>query len=138
MPKPCVKKYNAVGLPVTRNDFIWSPINGQAEDNSLGESETSRIILALISDGVITTNNEGMITYTNPAAEVMTGWQATEALGRPFREVFRVINENDQELTIAADRTAADYSNAWENLVLVTLLSKTEYDVGSSEGVGYR
>ena len=118
-----VAPYGFVYAVLPRTDHVWSPVPGHAEDNSLEEGEFRRVILAFVSDGVITTNKDGMITYTNPAAEAMTGWQATEAVGRPLREVFCVTNENDRELAIAADPAdaiSADYSSTWEYLILVS------------------
>lgn len=35
-----------------------------------------------VEDGVVTTNGEGRITYLNPAAEALTGWDAYEAVGQ--------------------------------------------------------
>jgi PAS domain S-box-containing protein len=46
-----------------------------------------------ISDGIITTNTEGQITFMNPAAELMTGWQSAESYLRPLPEVFRLVRE---------------------------------------------
>ncbi|MDD1661596.1 MAG: PAS domain S-box protein, partial [Methanomicrobiales archaeon] len=49
--------------------------------------------LMAISDGIITTNTEGQITFMNPAAELMTGWQSTESYLRPLPEVFKLVRE---------------------------------------------
>lgn len=50
-------------------------------------------ILKSIGDGVIATNQDGMITFMNPLAELLTGWKQDEALNQPLGEVFRVMNE---------------------------------------------
>ncbi len=56
--------------------------------------EEIRAILYGIGDGVIATDAAGCITRMNPAAESITGWNESEALGRPLDEVFRIINED--------------------------------------------
>jgi PAS domain S-box-containing protein len=50
-------------------------------------------ILKSIGDGVIATNQDGLITFMNPLAELLTGWRQDEALNQPLREVFRVMND---------------------------------------------
>jgi len=50
-------------------------------------------ILKSIGDGVIATNQDGLITFMNPLAELLTGWRQDEALNQPLSEVFRVMNE---------------------------------------------
>ena len=63
--------------------------------------ETSRLLqavtLASIGDAVITTDARGRITFLNPAAERLTGWQNPEAIGLPLAAVFRVINEQTRQ-----------------------------------------
>ena len=57
------------------------------------ESEQSlRITLMSMGDGVIATDSEARITFLNPSAQELTGWTLEQALGTPFREVFRIYN----------------------------------------------
>ena len=48
--------------------------------------------LMAISDGIITTNPEGQVSFMNPAAELMTGWQSQDAYLRPLTEVLRLVH----------------------------------------------
>ncbi|HYF35218.1 MAG TPA: PAS domain S-box protein, partial [Prosthecobacter sp.] len=57
------------------------------------QTEWLRVTLASIGDAVIAVDTEGMITFTNQAAEALTGWPAQDALGRHFREVMHLIDE---------------------------------------------
>lgn len=57
------------------------------------EKERLSVTLRSIGDGVITTDVDGNITMLNKAAEAMTGWRTDDAAGRPFPEVFVIINE---------------------------------------------
>jgi two-component system, chemotaxis family, CheB/CheR fusion protein len=52
-----------------------------------------QVTLSAIGDAVLTTDPEGRVTYMNPAAESLTGWEAGESLGRPLEDVFRIVNE---------------------------------------------
>lgn len=53
--------------------------------------------LKSVGDGVIATDPAGLVTFMNPMAQKMTGWQLEEALGRPVEEVFHIVNEETGE-----------------------------------------
>jgi len=53
--------------------------------------------LKSIGDGVIATDTEGLVTFMNPVAEVLTGWNQKEAAGKPLKDVFYIINEETRE-----------------------------------------
>ena len=53
--------------------------------------------LTSIGDGVIATDASGLITFINPVAEALTGWQVEEATGLPVQRIFRIINEKTRE-----------------------------------------
>ena len=61
------------------------------------QREWFEVTLASIGDAVITTDVDGRITFLNPVAELLTGWQLDEAKGRPLIEVFRIVNEDTRE-----------------------------------------
>jgi len=46
--------------------------------------------LRSIGDAVITVNKEGLITFMNPVAEVLTGWKQETALNRDLTEIFNI------------------------------------------------
>jgi len=50
-----------------------------------------------IGDAVITTDTAGRVSFLNPVAETLTGWNHEEAVGRPLERVFDIINENTRE-----------------------------------------
>ncbi|NOX67994.1 MAG: EAL domain-containing protein [Gammaproteobacteria bacterium] len=52
--------------------------------------------LESISEGVITTDNEGRVDYMNRAAEVMTGAGREESSGHKIGEIFTLIDEADR------------------------------------------
>jgi len=54
----------------------------QMEDLLFEEKELVRLTLQAIGDAVICTDAQGKVTYLNPVAERMTGWQAFDAAGQ--------------------------------------------------------
>ncbi|MFN8608106.1 MAG: response regulator [Vulcanimicrobiota bacterium] len=52
--------------------------------------------LGSIADGVLATDLQGRISFINAAAEEITGWPASEALGQPLESVFRLDGTNLQ------------------------------------------
>jgi len=54
-------------------------------------------ILKSIDDGVIATGREGMITFMNPLAEILSGWKQIQALGKPVNDVFKVRSEKTKK-----------------------------------------
>lgn len=56
-------------------------------------AERLRITLFSVGDGFISTDKFGNIAMMNGVAERLTGWLREEAMGKPFEEVFNIINE---------------------------------------------
>ncbi|MEH2181565.1 hybrid sensor histidine kinase/response regulator [Nostoc sp.] len=50
-------------------------------------------LLNSMSDAVIAANEQGKITFMNPAAEVLTGWQQKDALGNEAAKIFHIVDE---------------------------------------------
>ena len=48
--------------------------------------------LSCIGDGVIVTDQNGAVLYLNASGEKLTGWQKREAAGKPFDEVFLLVD----------------------------------------------
>jgi PAS domain S-box-containing protein len=61
------------------------------------EKERLAVTLRSIGDGVITTDTAGKVLLLNRVAEEMTGWSQEDAAGKPFDEVFRIIDEKSGE-----------------------------------------
>jgi PAS domain S-box-containing protein len=53
--------------------------------------------LPSIGDAVIATDTQGRVTFLNPVARALTGWESEDALGKPLTEVFRIVTEGTHE-----------------------------------------
>jgi len=85
--------------------------------------------LQSIGDAVVTTDVSGMVTYMNPAAELLAGWQRKEALGRGLAEMFRF---RSKEADIAMDEVTHRVIAERETVILpgdAKLVTKTGQDV---------
>jgi PAS domain S-box-containing protein len=65
----------------------------RAEAETRAQRELLRVTLNSIGDAVLATDAAGVVTFINPVAQGLTGWQAAEAVGRPLRDVFHIVNE---------------------------------------------
>ena len=72
---------------------IFASARRSAEQRLREQRELLQVTLKSIGDAVIATDRTGRISFINPTAESLTGWKAAEVVGKPLREVFRIINE---------------------------------------------
>jgi PAS domain S-box-containing protein len=73
----------------------------EAAEAAAQESERQReelhVTLSSIGDAVIVTDTNGQVTFLNPVAVGLTGWQSQEAVGQPLQRVFAIINEQTRQ-----------------------------------------
>jgi len=93
----CVLLGLGIGLGLTVFTFRrMESIAASFEESGQALAESERrwaTTLASIGDAVIASDNKGRVTFLNPAAVVLTGWQSDEAQGQPIQTVFHIINE---------------------------------------------
>jgi diguanylate cyclase (GGDEF)-like protein/PAS domain S-box-containing protein len=96
-------------LPKALRNMLERAANAEA---LFSEKERAQVTLNSIGDAVVCTDAVGAVTFLNPVAESMTGWLASEAAGRPFAQIFRIINVSDHRrpvdpmaLVIKTDKT---------------------------------
>jgi two-component system, cell cycle sensor histidine kinase and response regulator CckA len=70
----------------------------QAERNLRASERRYATTLASIGDGVIATDRHETVTFLNPVAQRLTGWPASDAVGSPLADVFRICNESTREI----------------------------------------
>ena len=74
----------AIGLGIERK---------RAEEELARSEAWLATTLASIGDGVVVTDERGLVKFLNPVAEGLTGWPADRAVGRPVAEIMRIIAE---------------------------------------------
>lgn len=62
------------------------------------EKVFSETTLKSVSEGVISTDNEGRIVSLNKVAEFLTGWSQEVAREKPLEEIFNIVHEPSQEI----------------------------------------
>ncbi|GGY11264.1 hypothetical protein GCM10011289_12730 [Paludibacterium paludis] len=79
-----------------------------AELQLFEEKERIRITLNSIGDAVVSTDEQGAVTFLNPIAEAMTGWRGRDAVGRPVETVMRLTDSETKALTRNPARLALE------------------------------
>jgi PAS domain S-box-containing protein len=80
----------------------WYGLNTDVEDLKIAQTRIQEseqryaATLSSIGDAVISTDDQGRLTFINPVAEKLTGWTQQDAADRPVEDVFRLIDETHQ------------------------------------------
>jgi len=95
-----------------RDSFVRA-IRNMAERETAAEAlfvekERAQVTLNSIGDAVLSTDNEGKVTYLNVVAEKITGWNAAEAAGKPIEEVFVIMDSTTGKSCKSPLRTAIE------------------------------
>jgi PAS domain S-box-containing protein len=96
-----------------------------AQSRAGQRQEVLRVTLRSIGDAVITTDNQGYITYINGVGESLTGWSQENALGQQLDRVFHIINETTR-LPVENPATKALRQGVVVGLANHTLLIKRD------------
>jgi diguanylate cyclase (GGDEF)-like protein/PAS domain S-box-containing protein len=84
-------------LPKALRNMLERSSNAEA---LFREKERAQVTLNSIGDAVVCTDVLGNVTFLNPIAEALTGCAADEAIGRPFAQVFRIVDVLDHRRSI--------------------------------------
>ena len=75
------------------------PARKRADTDNALDAERFRVTLASIGDAVISTDTNGLVTFLNPVAESMTGWQSQDAIGQSLDIVCRILDDRTRLVT---------------------------------------
>ena len=88
------------------------------EDTLFAERDRALVTLNSIGDAVLCTDISGHVTYLNLVAETLTGWNCTEAIGRPLIDVFKIVDgatgkaaQDPTQMAVEQNRTVGLTSN---------------------------
>ncbi len=81
---------------LARMRLLQTGYAGQME-RAYGERQWLQTTLRAIGDAVIATDEAGGIVFMNRQAELCTGWEEQDAIGRPLADVFHIINESTRQ-----------------------------------------
>ena len=92
-------QHDLVASPDVSFNEKFTVINSKRYEQELYcQKELYRITLLSISEGVVITDCLGRISMLNPAAQQIIGWREDEVMGRPFGEVFKLIDGDTNEV----------------------------------------
>ena len=92
-------------------------------------------ILQSIGEGVIATDKFGNITFMNPIAEKLTGWNQPESIGKPLTSVLHLMDEDTGKLVRLGipELLANTASNPVKgNVQIVNYIEKTPIELTST------
>ncbi len=97
-------------------------------------SQREKVFLNSIGDGVFAIDRYWNITLWNKAANNLTGWNAEEAIGRPFKEIVKFINVSSKKENISFIEEAMLHGKvrSMENHTILIRKDGTEVQVGDS------
>jgi PAS domain S-box-containing protein len=100
----------------------------RAEAARAEEQERLSVTLRSIGEGVITIDTAGCVTLLNKVAEQLTGWPRAEALGRPIRAVFRLLDHQKGTVQTSAVEEALQGNKLVNRTRLTLLASRNEVE----------
>jgi PAS domain S-box-containing protein len=85
------------------------------EGAMFSEKKRAQLTIKSIGDGVLSTDNAGLITFLNPVAERLIGWTYAEAAGHHLMEVFQVVEATTRERVVPRmeSRVQSDQTIIW-------------------------
>ena len=95
----------AYGKIFTSRKWVMFNLKNIFSENSENKKNTpssflgdGKAILDAVDDGVLAVNSKGNILVINPAAEQITGWNGSDAVGLVFNSVLKITNNEGGEM----------------------------------------
>ena len=81
-----------------KNIFSENSENKNSKNSSRNFLGDGKAILDAVDDGVLAVDSKGNILVINPAAEQITGWNGSDAVGLVFNSVLKITNNEGGEM----------------------------------------
>jgi PAS domain S-box-containing protein len=95
------QKRDEAGEPIFNRFVIFNSTERRRYERDILDSRNLfQTTLSSIGDGVVATDAAGLVTFINPVAEALSGWNSDDAIGKPIEEVLVLLRENS---TITVD-----------------------------------
>jgi diguanylate cyclase len=94
------------------------------------QRELLAVTLRSIGDAVITTDDQGRVTWLNPVAEQLTGWRSNDALAKPLKEVFHIVHEATREVAVNPVTTCLEQGKVVGLANHTVLISRSGHEYG--------
>lgn len=98
------------------------------------EREQLEITLHSIGDGVIVSDTKGRITLINKIAQILTGYDSENAIGKPLEQVFNIVKESTGEKAVNPVEKVMETGRivALENHTLLISKNNDKYVIADS------
>jgi diguanylate cyclase (GGDEF)-like protein/PAS domain S-box-containing protein len=101
----------------------------------LSRSEGAFLAINSVSDGIITVDNQSVVTFLNKAAETLTGWKHDDAIHKPSDEVFVVVNGVTREADWHPLRAAMEDDERYSLLPNSILIRKDGSEIAVEDSI---
>jgi diguanylate cyclase (GGDEF)-like protein/PAS domain S-box-containing protein len=91
---------DVIGITLLMGEAWNAIVRKESEEKLIFERDKYLQTLVSIDDGVIVTDQNGIIEMLNKAAEKLTGWPVHEAVGRHYSEVYTIMREKSSSSEI--------------------------------------
>lgn len=116
-----VKPFESIELKTTIELALYK----HSSEKELRESEAwFSTTFRSIGDGVIVTNEQGMVTFLNPHAAMLIGLGADEFIGEPLDKNVQIIDEQTREPITRIVQKTLDHGEATELIDSTLLLTR--------------
>ena len=96
-------------LPKAVRNMIERASNAEA---LFSATERAEVTLNSIGDAVVSIDILGNVTFLNPVAQLLTGWSAAEAIGRPIDEVLQIVDDTQEHRALSPMTTVIQTNRA--------------------------
>ncbi|EQA45074.1 PAS domain S-box protein [Leptospira broomii serovar Hurstbridge str. 5399] len=97
----------------------------EVEFKNRKSEESLKSTLNKIESGIITTDENGLVVFCNPAAEQITGLNFSECIGQPLSKILKIKDNLGNQRQIPISELLGQNNNvSWDGLVVISAMGK--------------